>query len=100
MNFLDCTFGGAHDPPHESRTLSSFQICASGIFESICKGDSGGPSVMRIDDKLILVGVNSAVFNIKSSTIFGPSVLVRVSAHLPWIRAVTGLPAPGPGLHN
>ena len=34
-------------------------ICADGMHENTCKGDSGGPLLANIDGKFTLVGVTS-----------------------------------------
>lgn len=42
------------------------QICTIGVLTSLCRGDLGGPSIVRLGDSWVLVGVTSAVLDASS----------------------------------
>lgn len=64
-------------------------ICASGVEQtSTCPGDSGGPLIAA--DTETLVGITSFV-NDEGCQKGLPQGFTRVSAHLKWIKKVTGI---------
>lgn len=64
-------------------------VCARGVQQrSVCRGDSGGPLVTG--DTGELVGIASFV-NILGCENGVPQGFTRVSAHLEWIKEVTGI---------
>lgn len=67
-------------------------ICAQGnAKESVCNGDSGGPIVLKSDNRT-LIGVTS--FGSSSGCDFGiPQGFSRVTSYLQWIQDTTGITA-------
>lgn len=64
-------------------------ICAGGTT-NICDGDSGGPLMSRKDGRLYQVGVTSFGREDCGFRTGTPSGFERVSAHIDWIKKVTG----------
>ena len=82
--------------------ITSNMICASGLNQNTCRGDSGGPLAHfdHTHNYWMLIGVTSfghketAKAGCKSSI---PSVFARVTAQLDWINAhITGQTCPTP----
>ena len=82
--------------------ITSNMICASGLNQNTCRGDSGGPLAHfdHTHNYWMLIGVTSfghketAKAGCKSSI---PSVFARVTSQLNWINAhITGQTCPIP----
>jgi len=69
-------------------------ICADGHYQGICGGDSGGPLMVKGQEKIV-IGVSSWVpkaSSVPTKNCVGnyPSVFARVSSQLEWIKANAG----------
>jgi len=63
-------------------------ICADGHYQGICGGDSGGPLMVKGQEKIV-IGVSSFT-TIDSCNVNYQSVFSRVSSQLDWIKANAG----------
>lgn len=71
-----------------SSKFSSRHLCASGTYrEGVCNGDSGGPLILRQNDKNFLIGVVS--YGVTCGDSRYPAVFTRTQPYLPWIFSVT-----------
>jgi secreted trypsin-like serine protease len=60
-------------------------VCATDQFTNTCRGDSGGPMIMRTADGIEYVeGVTS--WGDKNCALGNPSVYTRISVYAPWIQ--------------
>jgi secreted trypsin-like serine protease len=64
-------------------------FCASSnsMYEGTCRGDSGGPIMMKHDGKYYVVGIVSFMERCGRSY-FYPAFYTRVSHYMPWIKQV------------
>jgi len=67
--------------------LTDNMICASGKSKGTCKGDSGGPLMVKGRENLV-IGVSS--FGEPGCSTDYPSVFARVSSQLRWIKRMAG----------
>lgn len=71
-----------------SYLISPGNICTSTVGGvNICNGDSGGPIVLK--DSEIQIGLTS--FGARSCIKDVPSVFIRVSSYLEWIKKISGV---------
>ncbi|WP_199432519.1 S1 family peptidase [Qaidamihabitans albus] len=62
-----------------------------------CYGDSGGPQLMRVEDRWLLLGVSSRPGNDDATCGTGPSIYTSAVAYEPWITEQLGTaPEPPP----
>ncbi|XP_076385453.1 chymotrypsin-like protease CTRL-1 isoform X2 [Megachile rotundata] len=64
--------------------ITNEQLCAGGMGRGTCKGDSGGPLILRGTKWTYLIGVVS--FGIRCGP--KPDVYTRVSSYLKWIKSI------------
>uniref|UniRef100_A0A6A7G694 Chymotrypsin-like elastase family member 2A n=1 Tax=Hirondellea gigas TaxID=1518452 RepID=A0A6A7G694_9CRUS len=64
------------------------QICSKGLLQEACKGDSGGPVVVKDEDTGRYTQVGIVSFGIGCTDLLAPSVNTRVSAYRTWIESV------------
>jgi secreted trypsin-like serine protease len=67
------------------------EVCTEspGAAAGACYGDSGGPEIVRTDDRWELLGVTSRSGNDSSTCGSGPSIYTNVTAYLDWITRQT-----------
>jgi len=76
------------------KRVTKNMICANGYYKGICHGDSGGPLMVKGQEKIV-IGVSSWVIKgspVPTNNCFGdyPSGFARVSSQLEWIKANAG----------
>ncbi|KAK9888002.1 hypothetical protein WA026_000288 [Henosepilachna vigintioctopunctata] len=65
---------------------SDIQICAGGGDIDTCEGDSGGPLLIEVGKKRLIVGITS--FGNPCGLTNSPGVYTKVSKFIPWIEKI------------
>ncbi|RWS22313.1 Trypsin-1-like protein [Leptotrombidium deliense] len=73
------------------RLSSKIQICASSKNISSCSGDSGGPLMQKVNDKIVLAGITSFGNKTISCGLSMNTVYARVEPYLEWINNHTAV---------
>lgn len=82
--FEKCREIEANDEKHDF--VIDDMICAEHINASTCRADSGGPLIVKIDERLIQIGITSwSTKNCSSSLISG---YTNVTLFLDWIENI------------
>jgi len=71
-----------------SLRVTKNMICVNGHYKGVCFGDSGGPLMVKGQEKIV-IGVASWIPT-KNCTENNPSIFARVSSQLGWIKANAG----------
>ncbi|MFF6004340.1 S1 family peptidase [Prauserella flavalba] len=75
---------------------ASVELCTGnpGGTKGACYGDSGGPQLVRVEERWQLVGVSSRPGNDDAKCATGPSIYTSVVAYTQWINDRTAPPPP------
>uniref|UniRef100_A0A3Q1GK62 pancreatic elastase n=1 Tax=Acanthochromis polyacanthus TaxID=80966 RepID=A0A3Q1GK62_9TELE len=68
--------------------VKTTMVCAGGLEDSGCNGDSGGPLNCLINGKYYVHGITSFGSGLGCNVIRKPTVFTRVSAYIDWINSV------------
>jgi hypothetical protein len=85
--------GGGHK---RSTTLPLLRVRPASYYSGspttgVCFGDSGGPGLLRVGERWVVAGVNSAAAApAEEDPCLGGSIHARVDAELSWIRTTMG----------
>ncbi|KAH8320243.1 hypothetical protein KR067_010731 [Drosophila pandora] len=74
--------------PQPYKIYPSSYICIGPSNNSPCRGDSGGPLIVKNDQDSVLVGITS--YGVADCALGKPTVYTRVSSYLDWIRKNAG----------